>query len=345
VLLPVLTTVSLVVMARDQQRRRPTRAAWIALMAGLCHGIAVHAKIYPIIYSITYLTYLSSSSGKPGSPALNTLYSFVTRYVSNPLIWIFSASSLVTFVVITMSGVYFYGPQALTEGLWYHVGRVDHRHNYSLHYYWIYLHRAVVAAAPSPLDASSDQSSSPWVAGVVLLAPQAVLLLFTSLSYFARRALGLTMFFQTFIFVAYNKVLTAQYFAWYVCLLPLCFDYREKEGFVFLIAGHGNDDRLSEAAGVPAAADEATSNRSFATSKRASCIPWTLLRATVLLIFSIASWLGTAYFLELRGYAVHSQNWIAALIFFLAHTNMLRTIVQLAARQVSCSSPQQAAIG
>ena len=59
-----------------------------------------------------------------------------------------------------------------------------------------------------------------WI-GRILLLPQAILLLYVSLG-IAPYDLSLALFVQTFLFVAHNKVITAQYFTWYLCLLPLC---------------------------------------------------------------------------------------------------------------------------
>jgi GPI mannosyltransferase 1 subunit M len=59
--------------------------------------------------------------------------------------------------------------------------------------------------------------------GQILLLPQLLLLAYTSLGV-APASLSLAMYIQTFLFVAQNKVITAQYFTWYLCLLPLCND-------------------------------------------------------------------------------------------------------------------------
>lgn len=116
---------------------------------------------------------------------------------------------------LTYAAVQSYGREAWEEGLLYHFQRVDHRHNYSIYWYWIYLSRG--RAATSALSTSA----SLW--GHIPTIPQIFILGFTSLG-IAPYDLTLALFVQTFAFVAFNKVMTAQYFTWYLCLLPLCSD-------------------------------------------------------------------------------------------------------------------------
>jgi phosphatidylinositol glycan class M len=127
-----------------------------------------------------------------------------------PVPLLFLVTSLSTFVGLTWLGVQLCGEEALEEGLLYHFSRVDHRHNYSMYWYWIYL---AIARPETNLK----------LMGRLLLIPQVALLLYSSLV-IAAHNLGLAMFVQTYLFVTHNKVITAQYFKWYLCLLPLCSD-------------------------------------------------------------------------------------------------------------------------
>lgn len=77
-------------------------------------------------------------------------------------------------------------------------------------------------AANATADAGTgDALVSLSTLGKALLLPQIVLLLYSSLS-IATTDLTFALFVQTFFFVALNKVITAQYFTWYLVLLPLC---------------------------------------------------------------------------------------------------------------------------
>lgn len=125
----------------------------------------------------------------------------------------FLISTLATAMGLTYAAVQSYGHKALQEGLLYHFQRVDHRHNYSMYWYWIYLSRGRAAASALPTSAAL------W--GHIPTIPQLFILGFTSLG-IAPYDLTLALFIQTFAFVAFNKVMTAQYFTWYLCLLPLC---------------------------------------------------------------------------------------------------------------------------
>lgn len=194
VLLPVLLTVT--VAQSDLAFNSKS------LLAGVLHGVAVHAKVYPIIYTLSFMVYLARPT--KDSRSINSLSTFISTWfhrLLQPAPILFALSCVGTFVGLTYLAVLLYGDKALEEGLLYHLSRVDHRHNYSMWWYPIYLARRQVP-------------------GAILMLPQLLLLVVTSLV--RPDDLGWTLFLQTYIFVTFNKVITAQYFTWYLCLLPLC---------------------------------------------------------------------------------------------------------------------------
>lgn len=158
--------------------------------------------------------------------------------VSIPISSLFLIISMGTVGSLTYLAVHYHGHKALDEGLLYHFQRVDHRHNYSMYWYWIYLARGRAAAAAMTTELAAP-STSFW--GHIPLIPQILILGFSSLG-IAPYDLSFALFCQTFAFVAFNKVITAQYFTWYLCLLPLCsnhIDWQSKRmyialGFLFL---------------------------------------------------------------------------------------------------------------
>lgn len=234
VLLPVLLTVWLV-------QPNSMLPKWLrACLAGAVHGVGVHSKLYPIIYSLSYMAYFATTDSDMESDSSATVKSFpwtepkrlwrlTTTWINRllqPAPMLFLVWTILSFASLTYAAVQWYGEKALQEGLLYHLSRVDHRHNYSIYWYPIYLARARFV----------DADIMSWV-GRLLLLPQLVLLVYSSLGV-APYDLGLALFTQTYLFVTLNKVITAQYFTWYLCLLPLChrFDYwRVKWAFAWLV--------------------------------------------------------------------------------------------------------------
>ena len=213
VLLPVLLTIRSVQEARVVTWKN-------AILSGFWHGVAVHSKLYPIIYTLSFMAYFATRTLDLSKPSnsfpwteplklLRLMRNWISRLLTVMPIF-FLATFLLTFFGLTYLAVSIYGEIALQEGLLYHFSRVDHRHNYSLYWYWIYLARA------------QPNSNMPLM-GRLLLLPQIILLVFSSLGV-APYHVGLALFLQTYLFVIHNKVITAQYFTWYLCLLPLCSD-------------------------------------------------------------------------------------------------------------------------
>lgn len=161
-------------------------------LAAIVFGFTVHFKIFPVIYSITFISYFYRKCNG----------SFMTRLFSGQLIK-FGLLSAFVFFFLTGLMYHIYGYECLYESLLYHLVRKDHRHNFSLYFYSIYLE----------MFSNSTSLLSMFAFVPQFLSVIAVGLCFGFDLYFAA-------FLQTFLFVAYNKVCTSQYFLWFICLLP-----------------------------------------------------------------------------------------------------------------------------
>mmetsp|Transcript_53372 Transcript_53372/g.134010 ORF Transcript_53372/g.134010 Transcript_53372/m.134010 type:complete len:425 (-) Transcript_53372:66-1340(-) len=180
--------------------------------ASVLYGVAVHFKVYPIIYVPAILLFLDEHyvSKQPPHPS-NTwrLWSRITCLFNRYRI-LFALVSFLSFALLSLSMFALYGDEFLENTYLYHLSRVDFRHNFSLYFYHLYLNHG--------MGVFGSRAVSLWRYAPFL--PQAILVpMFAFL--FAKKDLSYTMLLQTFVFVMFNKVCTVQYFLWYFCLLPL----------------------------------------------------------------------------------------------------------------------------
>lgn len=140
---------------------------------------------------------LGGPASPPATPVLAMSVSMSVPLAQRPL-----------FVLALTLPVSSWGQPFLEHTYLYHLSRLDHRHNFSPYFLPIYL-------SLTGGDASVD---SPWLSALlnVLRNPLASFLPQVSLVIIAgvalTRAVGIeaAMFFQTALFVAFNKVCTSQ---------------------------------------------------------------------------------------------------------------------------------------
>lgn len=197
--------------------------------AAIWYGLVVHFRIYPIIYVLPILIvldekYFTSSESlrlsnwntkQPRLSDSESIFScikaifrvnlgLVLKKLLNKHRILFGMLSGGVFFFLTGIFYYLYGEKFLNEALLYHLTRTDPRHNFSIYFYHIYLHHEHDFTIVERLMAFLPQ-----------FTVQLVLVLFFA------KDLPLCLFAQTVAFVAFNKVITAQYFVWFFCLLPL----------------------------------------------------------------------------------------------------------------------------
>lgn len=174
-------------------------------IAGVMLGLAVHFKVYPIIYAPSVLWALDSPHSDPEDTKLSQCLKFF-----NYRRLVFAATSLITFISLSAFMFHCYGVDFIQHTFLYHISRSDHRHNFSPYHLLLYF-----STSPSVGLHMSN------LMALLAFLPQMLLALIVIPLAMAKRDLVSCFLAQTFAFVAYNKVVTSQYFMWYLVFLPL----------------------------------------------------------------------------------------------------------------------------
>lgn len=257
---------------------------------GLLHGLCIHFRLYPIIYSLLYYMHYSSHSYyfEMSEPEKKIRKSKVLKKSSKNTVLLghlipnISQMKLVLGTLTSLlglTGLFYlkYGSEFLNESMLFHLTRVDFRHNFSLYFYLQYL----TAFVKLPV----------WFIGnfwqpLLINLPPVVLFIYFSIRYgLSKFALNFGVLALTVTFVIFNKVVTSQYFVWIMGLLPLC---------MWQI-------KLSSGAVISMLAI------------------WFLAQA---------SWLLPAYLLEFKGENTFMHVWIQGVSLFCAHIGIFGKLIK-----------------
>lgn len=233
-------------------------------LAAIVYGLAVHLKIYPIIYCVPIWfgidfcsadsifiinddfknakqnqksriqigisdnitvrgmdiernavitdTLHKQSSAEPETRAIITLnHKYQLKLFSFARIK-FGLLAMISFMSLNGLMWGLYGDIYISESWIYHLTRQDHRHNFSVYFYNIYL----TLSSPARISLSSMDSflQKTWT-----FVPQIVAMIILGTRY--AHDLEFAFLILTFVFIMLNKVVTSQYFVWFLTLLPL----------------------------------------------------------------------------------------------------------------------------
>jgi GPI mannosyltransferase 1 subunit M len=290
----VLLTLRLLLESESQSMQTQKR---LAMSAGAAYGLAVHLRLYPVIYLPVLATYL----WQPLSPRNDSQIYSNSNVNSNhdpQRLFPFLLAASTACLAGTAAAVQGYGASFLHHGLLYHLTRTDHRHNFSLYFYSIYLSKS---ASLSSLSTTSSLSlvAAKWLPFFCQAIAMAVVV-----RRFVARNWLFCLFLETLVFVAFNKVVTGQYFLWFVVLLPVAFP---QPFFQRLCSNHSNNNLL----------------------QRKSLWIWTS---------AVSLWLFSAWLLEMNGISFFSFIFAASVLLLFANVLVVQS---LAAEYLSWSTTQK----
>lgn len=188
------TLTSLLVLVTLWLLLKPSDTQIQYLIAGLVHGLAIHFRIYPLIFSLSMFLYAGRTNQR--------IWNINLKQISLVI------GTLLSLTALTVYFYRLYGTQFIYESYIYHLVRKDTRHNFSLYFYMQYLN------ADQPITI---------IEKLLTFVPQLIILTLSSFHFGPnRKTLPFSIFIQSFIMVTFNSVLTSQYFVWFLSILPLC---------------------------------------------------------------------------------------------------------------------------
>ncbi|XP_047509249.1 GPI mannosyltransferase 1 [Pieris napi] len=187
------------------------------VLSGMFLGLSIHLRLYPIAF--TFPMYLSLGEYK--ITRKTNIKDGIIQLIPNKKQLILAFSCVLTFAAITGGMYLLYGYEFLFETYIYHLFRKDTRHNFSVLFYYSYL------------------TSGQTIDLIKMLTQifECVILFILSLAFGTNsKTLAFCLFSQSMVLVAYNSVMTSQYFIWFLSLLPLVVhDFNMKPNLAIML--------------------------------------------------------------------------------------------------------------
>ncbi|XP_018650099.1 hypothetical protein Smp_128810 [Schistosoma mansoni] len=204
--------------------------------AGFLYGLCIHVRIFPIIYAPSIYLWLmmtdnshnkdNQKKNKGSTPQSQSVFSILFK-LPNRNHFLFGISCLLSLTMLTgLCYLYFGGMLFLQQAYFYHFTRSDFKHNFAPHFLSVYLlsgEKWIAEKQILPIYNLRQCLSTPEVLerlfNVTSIMP--CIILIPCLSFKLYSNISLCWFALTYTFVTFNRVCTAQYFLWSICLLPV----------------------------------------------------------------------------------------------------------------------------